>query len=453
MYDLSITGGTLVIPGQGQIQANVGIRDGKIVSISSNVDNLSETAQRTVDATHRYVLPGIIDPHVHIGNHLPFERETETETRSALAGGITTVGCFLRSKESYLPHFETFRRTVEDKASCDVFFHLQMLNEEHIAEIPRYAREFGIQSFKFYMFGVPGLVPWIDDAVLFRGFQKVAELGPKAIACVHCENGWLCTEANERLKNERPEGTLADWSDAHPNIAEELAVMTASYLSYHAGTRLYIVHLNTAEAARRLRKLKQEYNHLTVESTSTYLSVTKHDSVGLIAKMVPPVRDKQDVEELWKAVQDGTIDTFGTDHTPRTREAKAPEKGLHGSRSGIPGVATHLPALLHEGCYLRGIPLETVVDRATRRPAQAYGLYPQKGTIAVGSDADLVIVDLNLERSVNPRELHSFSDYSLHEGRTLRGWPVMTIKSGTVAVENNEILAQPGLGRYLARTL
>ena len=156
---------------------------------------------------------------------------------------------------------------------------------------------------------------------------------------------------------------------------------------------------------------------------------------------------------MWKGVEKGLIDSFGTDNVSMTREVKSTDKGMWNTMPGYPFLATHLPVLLHEGLYRRGIALETLMEKASKNPAQIFGLYPQKGTIAVGSDADLVIIDVRMERKVNHEELHSYSDFSLLDGRTLRGWPVMTIRRGEVVMENNEILADKGSGMYLKRRL
>jgi dihydroorotase-like cyclic amidohydrolase len=146
------------------------------------------------------------------------------------------------------------------------------------------------------------------------------------------------------------------------------------------------------------------------------------------------------------------IDVLGTDNTARDRAGKAPESGLHGSGPGLPCVGVHLPSLLHFGHHQRGMTLERLVTLIAKRPAEIFGLYPRKGTICVGGDADLVLVDTTLERTVDSAEMGSYADYYVLEGRTLRGWPVATIKSGDLIVDDRRLLAKPGIGRYLERT-
>jgi dihydroorotase-like cyclic amidohydrolase len=165
--------------------------------------------------------------------------------------------------------------------------------------------------------------------------------------------------------------------------------------------------------------------------------------------MVPPVRSREHGAALWSAVKDGNVATIGTDNTSRVRKTKQPEAGLHGARPGLPVLGTHLPALLHFG-RLNDMPLEMLVERACRAPAQVYGIYPRKGTIAVGSDADLVVVDLDLERVVDAKELQGMSDFSPFEGKKLRGWPVATVKGGKIVAREGQIVGKP-TGRYIPR--
>jgi dihydropyrimidinase len=445
-FSLVVKGGTLVIPGVGLIDADIGIAHGKIAAIG---ENLTAEASDVYDATGKTVLPGIFDPHAHIGNERSFEEESETETRAALLGGVTTIGIFLRSlEESYSLHLPDFRRAMDELSYVDSVFHPQIFTEEQIAEIPLYAMEYGIRSFKFYMSGMPGIVKSITDDVLLHGFRTVASLGPDAIACVHCETGVLIDQARKELQKKK-EGTLADWEFAHPADAEALAIQTALYLAKVAGAHLYVVHLSSRQGLEVVRNARRQGLRFTVETTTPYLGIASDDLNGFLVKMVPPVRTKEHHDALWQGVMEGSINTVGTDNTSRALATKKPEAGLHGARPGLPVLGTHLPALLHYG-RLRGVPLELLVDRATRGPAKVYGIYPQKGTIAVRSDADLAIVDLDLEKTVRAEDLGGMSDFSPFEGKMLRGWPVATIKAGEIVARDGKIVGKRN-GRYLPR--
>ena len=445
--DLIVRNGMLVIPGIGRLRADVGIADGKIVVIS---EDLTLSAADAYDAIDRIVLPGIFDPHIHIGNERSFESEAETETRAAILGGVTTVGIFLRSLEdSYFQHLPAFRHAMNDRSHVDSVFHPQIFTEKQIEEIPGYAEQFGIRSFKFYMSGIPGIVKSVSDDVLLHGFRTVASLGQDAVACVHCETGALIDRARNELKLRKPEGNLADWEQAHPAVAEALAIQTALYLAKIAGAHLYVVHLSSRHGLEVVRSARRAGMRFTVETTTPYLGINSSDPNGFLAKMVPPVRTPEHQTALWDGLREGSINTVGTDNTSRALATKKPEAGLHGSRPGLPALGTHLPALLHYG-RMRGVPLEILIERATRSPARVYGIYPQKGTIAVGSDADLVIVDLEQERVVHAKDLQGMSDFSPFEGKRLRGWPVATIKGGKIVARDGKITAKPS-GQYLAR--
>ena len=251
------------------------------------------------------------------------------------------------------------------------------------------------------------------------------------------------------MKARKPEGTLKDWEDAHPAIAEALAIQTALYLAKVAGAHLYVVHLSSHQGLAVVRAARRAGLHFTVETTTPYLGINSLDPNGFLVKMVPPVRTPEHQTALWEGFLEGSINTVGTDNTSRARATKKPEAGLHGARPGLPALGTHLPALLHYG-RLRGVPLEVLVERATRSPARVYGIYPQKGTIAVGSDADLVVVDLEMEKVVRAEDLQGMSDFSPFEGKTLKGWPVATIKAGKIIARDGKIVGKAN-GRYLPR--
>ncbi len=351
--------------------------------------------------------------------------------------------------DSYFLHLPAFRRAMDETSYVDSVFHLQIFTEQQIAEMPDYARQYGVRSFKFYMSGIPGIVKSVTDDVLFVGFKQVASIGADVVACVHCETGALIERARDELVARKPEGTLADWEDAHPAVAEALAIRTAAYLAKLAAVHLYVVHVSSRQGLDAVRAARREGGRLTAETITPFLGISSDDAIGLLAKMVPPVRTAEHRAALWEAIRDGTIDTVGTDNTSRRRASKRPEAGLHGSRPGHPSLGTHLPVLLHHG-RRHGIALERLVDLATRAPARAYGIFPRKGTIAPGSDADLVVVDLELEKVVRAEDLRGMSDFSPFEGKALRGWPVATIKAGKLVARDGEIVGEPS-GRYLPR--
>ena len=453
MLDLKVINGTLVIPGTGMVRAGVGCKDGKIALIADEAA-LPEAAT-VVDAGGKYVIPGVIDPHCHLGIFTgDFGYECEHETRAALAGGITTVGVFMGGAASYLPQLPGVIDTINSRSSTDIFLHLAMFTPDQLNEMPTCVSDFGVLDFKFYMAGIRGLFPSVSDAFILDGLRRMGNISEKLTACVHCEDQSIVDMGLDELAakwGESGGGDLCEWAKAGPYEAEELAVIRACYLAHVTGTKLYIVHLSSEPGVIAAAEHRPE--NLFVETTSPYLSLTKNDPSGLLAKMLPPIKDESDREALWEGVMEDVVDTFGTDNTPLTTEVKAAEAGMLAAVAGYPVIATHLPVLLHEGVNTRGVPLETIVEKACANPAKIFNLYPKKGTITVGGDADLVVVDLDKERIVKAEELYSFADFSLWEGRTLRGWPVATIKAGALAVEDNKIKIDPGFGSYLHREI
>ncbi len=446
-FDLVVRHGMLVIPGIGSVSADVGITGGRIVALG---EELSGPARETLDARGKVVLPGIFDPHVHIGNERSFEEEAETETRAAVLGGVTTIGIFLRSLEdSYYDHLPAFRRAMDERSYVDSVFHPQLFTEQQIAELPGYAEKFGIRSFKFYMSGMPGIVKSVTDEVLLGGLSPggFPRTGCDRVRALRDRSVDRCGAQRSQAPQTRGNagrlgrgascgsGGAGDPDRGLPGKARRRSSLCRAPVE-PAGTRCR-ARLSPRGCSFHGR------DHQPVSRDSS------DDPNGFLAKMVPPVRTAEHGAALWEGLRDGTIQTVGTDNTSRGRKSKQPQAGLHGSRPGLPVLGTHLPALLHFG-RLRGVALETLVDRATRAPARVYGIYPQKGTIAVGSDADLVVVDLDAERVVRAEDLQGFSDFSPFEGKTLRGWPVATVKGGKIVARDGKIVGPP-TGRYIPR--
>ncbi len=438
--------GRLVIPGIGIVEADVAMENGKITAIGQDLSGDEEIA-----VAGKYVLPGLIDPHIHLGIFGDLAEEMEKETASALRGGVTTVGVFMGGPNPYRSYFEDVIGLADAKAATDVFFHLAIMTPEQQSEIPAYAQELGITSFKLYMSGIPGLIPDVDDGFMLQTLEIVAGLGEKAIACVHAENPHLIRVASERVRARGGE-TLADWADTHPNAAEEDALRRAAYLNGLAGGRLYLVHISTAESVRALAELKPRYPKLFAETTSPYLSLDKFSPLGLVAHMVPPFRDPASVEALWQGLTTGLLDTVGTDNVTLTLDLKGAAKGIWGAMPGYPAVGTSLPVMLSYGVNGRDFDLVRLAEVMSKNPAEIYGLYPRKGTIAPGSDADLVVVDLDWVKTVRHEELGSRADFSLYDGQNLKGWPVLTIKGGRVVVKDGQMVAE-ATGRFLKRSL
>jgi dihydropyrimidinase len=446
---LLLKGGHCAIPHQGLIPLDVKIRGTRIELIG---ENLSDPQALTVDVRGKVVMPGVIDPHVHLGLFTDFDTELVTETRSALLNGVTTLGLYLGGQDPYLPKLDDIIAKIQNKSFCDIFIHLVILNQKQLEEVPVYYSRYGITSFKTYMCGIPGLIPEVEDDFLLDLMEKISGLGPDATLNIHAENYRIVQRATERLKRAQPlSESLAEWEKSHPAFAEAEAIRRAAFLAKETGTRIYFVHVSSEEGIRSARDLKTKSKSLFFETTSPYLTLDLEQDLDLLYKMVPPIRSREDQKALWQGLADDTIDTIGSDHTPMSSAQKKTSVNLWDVPPGYPAVGTHLPSLLDRAAG-NGLPLTKLVEKMSASPATIFGLYPRKGTFLPGSDADLVIVDPSLKKEATPQAAGSRSDYCLHQGKVLKGWPVAVIKSGQWLTPQSIERARGSVGaRYLKR--
>jgi dihydroorotase-like cyclic amidohydrolase len=333
-------------------------------------------------------------------------------------------------------------------------FHAVIFNNEQMMEIPALARKHGITSFKFITDSshkelYPGTgVYGVDDAGLYVAFEEIASLGYPARAMIHAENTFIAKEIETRVKK-TGRNDLAAWSNSRPTICWEEPVWRVGLLAQALGCPVGIAHAVTPEVIGRLRSYGVD---IVAEACLPYLAFTKHSPLGSAGKLAPPLLDKEGVEKLWEAIREGHISFVGTDHVPQTKSGKTDD--IWKSRSASPGTALILPVMLNEGVRKGRIPMEKVAEITSYNTARIFGLYPQKGIIAVGSDADLVIVDMEKEVTISYETMHdTVSDFSVFDGMTVQGWPTLTMVRGAVAMENGTPTGQPGHGRYLYRRL
>jgi dihydropyrimidinase len=424
---LLIKGGHCVVPYAGIVTQDILITGGRIAAIGRDI---AAEGRDVIRAEGKYVLPGLIDPHVHLGIFAPLSDEISSETGSALANGVTTTGVYLGGQGSYVSALDGLVELVKQSSKTDVFVHLVLFNETQIKEVPLYAAKYGVRSFKIYMAGIPGLIPSADEGLMLDAMEAVAALGEGAVLNVHAENSRVLEWADARAKRDFPEGGLRAWEAGRPAFAEREAVQRALLLAERSGARLYFVHISSAEAAGLIRRAKAESpGRFYAETTSPYLSVDYDSPQNELAVMSPPIRSGEDRRALWEAVADGTIDVVGTDHTPLTVAQKTEGRGFWETMPGYPAVGTHLPLLL-DGARRNRLGIERLVEAVTANPAHIFGLYPRKGTILPGSDADLVIVDLDRKKRISVEGARSRADFALHQGDTSMGWPIAVVKGG-----------------------
>lgn len=458
-FDIVIAGGDVVIGAADPIPATIGIRGESIAAIVA--PDVDLTGTETIDATGKLVLPGAIDPHVHIGYEgyagMPLEAlpsHFDTESRSALIGGVTTMLVTYRNAEPFEGIFEQMVAAGEAHSRVDFSYSLGITNDQQVAGIPLYYERFGVSSFKFYMVytgeeakATGNIYNRYDDGLFFSSIRQIAQL-PGAMAMVHPENPAVIAALRVELVDAGRDG-LAAWTESRPGFLEAESIRRALYLCEQVGCRLYIPHLScreslTAVAEHRARGTTTVH----VETCPHYLTHTADDPVGALAKVNPPVRHAEDADALWTAISAGAVDTCGTDHCGVSRADKGPD--IWRAVPGFSGMATMLPVLM-TGVARGRLTVSDVARITASNTARIFNLWPRKGVIAVGSDADLVVVDPSLTQTVTPDLVQSRSDFSIYEGQELTGWPVATLSRGRVAMRDGQVLADAGAGRYLAR--
>ena len=450
--DLLLQDGLLVLPDFGTVRGSVGVKDGRIAAILAPEATLP--ADEIIDCAGRWIMPGVIDPHVHFGFGSP-ETDFRTESRSAALGGVTSVLSFYRTAD-FRTAFDAYRAQAEAQSCIDFGFHFGITSHLHVETLAECSRLFGVSSYKLYLMykGAAGLAQGfteIDDALLYAAARATAAI-KGAVLGIHCENVEVIPVLREELRAAGRDDLKA-WNEQSPDFLEAENVHRACYFAGKVGCPINIVHLSSREALDEVRRhRRRNAAPIYVETCPHYLFLDDTTPAGTLAKVNPPIRSRDNVDALWQGVADGSVTTVGTDHVPRKRSTKE-GKSIWASSNGFPGVATMLPIMLHEGYHQRGIAPERIAAVLSRNAARLYNL-PSKGAIAVGYDADLVVVDPELTRAVDAAQLESFADYSPFEGMTLKGWPVLTLVRGRKVMVDGRIVeaaAQQPDGRYLVR--
>lgn len=421
-----------VVTHAGEFSGGVAVSDGRVVAIGDR--RALPSAQREIDLTGRVLMPGLIDPHCHLGVNYSYDDDIQTETAGAAMGGVTTILLFIRNPAgSYIPFYHDRRRRGEDHATIDFGFHFGIQLEEHIPEIPHIAAETGVRSFKCHMGYEPGNSIGIvssTDAWVYGAMREAARL-PNGVVSVHCENTDLVTLLkHEMMATGRSD--LPAYSESRPPYVEEEAIARMLKLSEITGCPLYVVHTSVGAgpgmaAAARLRGID-----VTMETCPHYLLRTAYDpDLGPTAKISPPLRADDQREALWRGLLDGSVDTLGTDHVPFIKTGG----DIWSEKPGVVSFPWELALMLHFGVHERGLALSRLVQLNSYNPARRFGLLPRKGVIAVGADADFVVVDLEEERTIN----HQGKGTCLYQGWTLRGWPVLTVSRGRIVYEDGQV--------------
>jgi len=443
-YQLTIKNGALVLPFTGLIHADVGIADGRVAAIAWKIP--SSEAEQVLDARGLLVFPGAVDAHYHVGIYRPFSADAESESASSLVGGVSTILSYFRTGHHYLNRSGSYReifpevlKLSEGHFYTDYGYHIAVMTSAQLDEVDWLIDEQGVGSFKFYMF-YKGLNLSADSTRgqdytmaenydlghLYELMERVSaaarrhsQSGRVALS-LHCENSELIRVFIERVKKGGLEGLHA-YSAARPPLTEKLSVYEAGVLADATSCPINLLHLSSRDALEAAIEVRRRYPHLDIitETTLHHLALSYDSAGGIKGKVNPPIRTHKDAEYLWSGIVNGAIDTVASDHACCMEEFKN-DDDLWGSLPGFGGSSLLYPVLLSEGFHKRNVPPTKIAELVSANPARHFGLYPRKGSITVGADADFAIVDPELCRRVTPAMLKSAQDHTPFEGIELR---------------------------------
>lgn len=476
MLDLIVKNGQVVFPGKNLQKAEIGIKNGKIAAISHKIE---DKAEETIDADNKYVFPGIVDSHFHVGIYRPFEEDARSESASAAAGGVTTILSYFRSGRNYMnvsePYETLFSKVLQlsrGNFHTDYGFNLAPITRVHVQEIPNLVEKYGVSTFKYYMFykglnlksevkkGSVEKEYLLSDEPYDLGhmhniMEKIAHIKDndgRIRLSIHAEDAEIIRINLERTKEEMARlnlNPLQAYSKARPPNSERIAIMEAFELAHETRCPINILHVSSKVALETIDEMKRVFPDVDVyvETTPSHLTLTVESDAGIHGKVNPPIRSVDDRDFLWSGIMEGRINTVGSDHAAIEESRKGNE--LWTAENGYGATELMLPALITEGYVKRKIPLERLAPLITSNPARVHSLYGKKGDIALGFDGDLVIFDIDKKRKVRYQDLHSAQDFTPFEGLELYGWPTTTILRGRVTYSNGK-LSDP-IGEFIKR--
>jgi allantoinase len=448
-YDLYIAN-ALVIDEDGTWRGGLGVCDGKIVAHFTNEQDGS--ADTVIDAGGLPVLPGLVDAHVHFNE--PGRTDWEGFTcgsMGAAAGGVTSLidmplnnypaavdGTTLRSKQA----------AMQGHSVVDYRFWGGLVTD-NVALLPEQDAA-GAIAYKAFMSnsGIDDFAA-VTDGVLLDGLRHAASVGK--LVAVHAESEALTSYLTAQIRASGRVDRHA-WLESRPPFTELEAINRALFLARTAGARLHIVHVSIAEGIDQIAAARQSGQAVTCETCPHYLVLDEDDfiAIGPAAKCAPPLRSRKNVEALWQRVLAGQVDLIASDHSPcPTSDKQRGDQDIWAAWGGITGVQTLLPLLLDEGVYRRGMSLSLLTKLTAANPARVFGLYPRKGTLNIGADADLVIVDPHEEWTIQASELFAQHKHTPYDGRTVRGRVQTTIVRGQVVFRDGEVVGPLGHGRRI----
>ncbi len=451
--ELLIKGGTVVTATESFV-ADVAVDGGKIIAIGKD---LSVNAEKIVDATGKLVLPGALDAHTHMA--MPFGGTVSADsylsgTRAAVCGGVTTIFDYpvQHKGETILGLIGSKKDVLEKEACCDYAFHccITDLNDGEILDEMEQAVEEGITSFKcFLVYKKEGMM--VDDGMLARLLLRAKELG--AMINVHAENPDLIDLRTEQYLKE---GKTSAWYHymSRPEFVEAEADKRVVHWASHLDTPVYIVHMADKEGLEACIKAKTEGHDILIETCPQYLEFTcdvykREDGRNFVCS--PPMKGQESLEALWNAIKAGMIDTVATDHCPfQSYEKDWGKDDFTKIPNGCAGVENLYPYML-DAANSGKITFEKAVELCSTNVAKIFGCN-NKGAIAIGKDADIVIYDKDKDFTISVNNMHSDYDHTIWEGKKLHGYPVQTYLRGKLVYDNGDFIGTPGMGNYVKRS-
>ncbi|MBV4427524.1 dihydropyrimidinase [Clostridium tyrobutyricum] len=465
MYDLIIKNGLVVSP-KTTIKEDICIKD-EIIKYIGKLKS-TNSAKRIINADGKYVMPGVIDAHMHV--LAPFQgclgaNDFYTQSISAAFGGVTTFIDFTNTfkGKSVFEAIKTRRKEMENSA-IDFGIHGKFVEapQNILDEIPKIV-EYGCPSFKLFMtYKKEGVMS--DDETLLKVFREAKKYN--ALPMVHAESNAIAELNNEEFEKDNK----LDWCDfakAKPILCEAEAASRAIYYSEYTGNALLIVHSTNGEVINSVKRAQEKGFPIYAETCPQYLVLSKSiyndPNKGYLSICSPPLRTKKESEELWEGIKNGNISVTGSDDCTYSKK----EKTMFLDRdkddniipdytkvvNGVPGIETRFPILLSEGVSKKRFSINKLCEITSTNIAKIFGCYPKKGILAEGSDADIVIVDPNKEVKLSADSLHNNIDYSLYENIKTKGFPIITISKGNVIVENGRFYGKKGDGQFIKRKI
>lgn len=453
---LLIKNGTIVTASD-IYEGDIYIDEGIIKEIGVNID---KSADETIDAKGKYVIPGGVDVHTHLNLDVGIAVANDdfyTGTVAAACGGTTTIvdhmgfgpkGCKLKHQ------VDVYHGYAKDNAVIDYSFHgvIQHINDEILDEMESIVKDEGIPSFKVYL----TYDYMLNDEEVVKVLKRLKELG--GMTTVHCENhGSIKFLRDYYVKNNLK--TTKYHPLSRPVETEGEAVNRMINLAAISNDApLYIVHLSSEIGLNYIKMAHERGEDVYAETCPQYLVLDDskynlENNEGLKYMMSPPLRKKSDIDSLWKGLKDGHIKTIATDHCPFAfnKDKQLGKDDFTKCPNGAPGIEERMPLIFSEGVMKNRISINKFVEVCCTNPAKIFGMYPKKGTIQVGSDGDIVIIDPNIEKTIKVEDMHSNVDYTAYEGIKVQGYPTYTILRGEIIAKDNEFIGKKGYGQFIKR--